>query len=207
MSSALIKLVLVLVVPVILVVGFVVLTPRVLSIDDIEGCSGPEQLNGKCNAADAIVAISGGDTSARTTEAIALYKQGWAPFIIFSGAAEDKQGISNAAAMRQQALDARVPSSAILIDEESVNTADNASQVRPIVEQHGFKRMILVTSPYHQRRASIEFNRRLGDIASIINHPTSTDRYWSRAWWATPWGAWLGLTELIKVMLVSVSHG
>ncbi len=208
MISFFIKLALVLLTPVILVMGFVMLTPRILSIDDIQSCQGPQQADSACVPADAIVAISGGDTDARAREAITLYQQGWAPYIIFSGAAQDKEGTSNAAAMAQQALGARVPQNAILLDEASVNTADNASQVRPIVVQHNFKRLILVTSPYHQRRASIEFNRRLGDIATIVNHPTSTDRYWNSGnWWATPLGVWLGTSELIKVMFVSVSHG
>ena len=209
MTSVIIKLFLVLLTPVILLLGFVMLTPRILSIDDISGCSGPAQLeNNTCSAADVIVAISGGDTDARAREAISLYQQGWAPKIIFSGAAEDKQGTSNAAAMRNLALSSRVPNADILLDENSINTADNASQVRAIVQQYGFKRILLVTSPYHQRRASIEFNKRLGDIATIVNHPTSTDRFWSdKTWWTTPWGLWLGISELINVMFVSVSNG
>jgi len=208
MISFFVKLTLVLLTPVILVLGFVMLTPRILSIDDIQSCNGPQQTESACAPADAIVAISGGDTDARAREAIALYQQGWAPYIIFSGAAQDKQGSSNAAAMANQALGARVPQSAILLDEASINTADNASQVRPIVVQHNFKRLILVTSPYHQRRASIEFSRRLGDVATIINHPTSTDRYWNnQTWWTSPVGLWLGTSELVKVMFVSISHG
>ncbi len=207
MISPIIKLLLLLAVPITLLVLFVVLTPRILGIDDLQGCDGPQQTVARCNAADAIVAISGGDTNARTLEATRLYKAGWAPKIIFSGAALDKQGASNAAAMRQQALDANVPSDDILIDEQSINTAGNAAQTRAIVEKQGIKRLILVTSPYHQRRASIEFGRKLGDIATIVNHPTSTDKYWSaNTWWLTPWGAWLGFSELIKVLFVSISH-
>lgn len=202
-----IKIALVLLTPVLLVLGFVMFVPRVLSVDDIQGCAGPEQVSGTCAPADAIVAISGGDTDARAREAIDLYHQGWAPAIIFSGAAQDKTGASNASAMAQQAIASRVPPSAILLDEASVNTADNASQVRPIVLQRGFKRLILVTSPYHQRRASIEFERRVGDIATIINHPTRTDRFWDeRRWWTTPLGLWLGVSELVKVIVVSL-HG
>lgn len=208
MISFFVKIALVLLTPIILLFGFATLTPRILSIDDLQGCNGPQQTDSKCAPADAIVAISGGDTDARAREAIALYQQGWAPYIIFSGAAQDRAGTSNAAAMATQALGARVPHSAILLDEASINTADNASQVRPIVAQHNFKRLILVTSPYHQRRASIEFNRRLGDIATIVNHPTSTDRYWNNnTWWTSPLGLWLGTSELVKVIFVSISHG
>ena len=201
------KITLVLLTPILLVLGFVILAPRVLSVDDIQGCDGPQQITGRCAPADVIVAISGGDTDARAREAIELYQQGWAPIIIFSGAAQDKTGASNASAMAQQAIGARVPSSAILLDETSVNTADNASQVRAIVQRQGFKRLILVTSPYHQRRASIEFGRRLGDAVTIVNHPTPTDRYWDETrWWTTPLGLWLGVSELVKVVVVS-AHG
>jgi uncharacterized SAM-binding protein YcdF (DUF218 family) len=203
-----IKLGLVLLTPVLLALAFVMLTPQILSIDDIAGCDGPQQMNNQCGSADAIVAISGGDTDARAREAIELYKQGWAPVIIFSGAAQDKQGTSNAAAMAAQALGERVPESAILLDEASINTADNASHVRSLVLEHDINRLILVTSPYHQRRASIEFNRRVGDIATIVNHPTTTDRYWdNQRWWTTPLGMWLGVSELVKLIVVNFSHG
>lgn len=208
MTAAIVKLLLIILTPIILALGFIVLIPQALSIDDLAGCDGPQMVDAKCAPADVIVAISGGDTDARAREAIELYQQGWAPMIIFSGAAQDKQNSSNAAVMRQMALSARVPSDAILLDEASVSTADNASQVRPIVQQRGFKRLILVTSPYHQRRASIEFNRKLGDLCTIVNHPTSTDRFWSAShWWATPWGIWLAGSELLKVMFTSVSNG
>lgn len=203
-----VKLGLVLLAPVLLVLAFVLLTPRILSIDDIAGCDGPQQDSSQCSPADAIVAISGGDTDARAREAIELYKQGWAPVIIFSGAAEDKQGLSNAAAMAAQAIGERVPERAILLDEASINTADNASHVRSLVIQHDIKRLILVTSPYHQRRASIEFNRRVGDLATIVNHPTPTDRFWNDdRWWMTPLGLWLGVSELVKLIIVSFTHG
>src|SRR5688572_30026369 len=74
-----------------------------------------------CNAADAIVTVSGGDTAARTAHAIKLYENEWAPILIFSGAAQDKTGPSNALAMRKMAISAGVPASAILIEEESAN--------------------------------------------------------------------------------------
>src|SRR5687768_17407890 len=71
--------------------------------------------------ADAIVAISGGETDARTAEAVRLYNQGLAPNLIFSGAAADPNGPSNAKAMAASAHEAGVPTSAIHLDETSVN--------------------------------------------------------------------------------------
>ena len=53
----------------------------------------------KLSKADVIVAVSGGDTQARTEEAVKLYKDGWSHNLIFSGAALDANGPSNARAM------------------------------------------------------------------------------------------------------------
>ena len=91
------KLFALLVVVVVLIVGVTVY----LSPNDLARCDKPD-MSEQCRAADAIVVISGGDTTARTSEAIRLYQHGWAPRIIVSGAAADKSSLSNAEVMRQQ---------------------------------------------------------------------------------------------------------
>jgi uncharacterized SAM-binding protein YcdF (DUF218 family) len=180
---------------------------QLLSVDDLSSCGQtPNPQSATCQEADVIVAISGGDTNARAQEAIDLYRHGWAPRIIFSGAAEDTTGESNAAAMQQQALVEGVPASAILLDQKSVDTAANASYVATIVKSIDAKRLILVTSPYHQRRASIEFTRQLGKSVIIINHPTPFDRLWPvNSWWQQPAGWWLAGSELVKLFIVEVN--
>ena len=152
-----------------------------------------------CDEADAIIAVSGGDTNARTAHAVDLYKNGWAPLIIFSGAAQDKSGPSNALAMRQIAIESGVPADAIAIEEDSENTEQNAVNTKTIVEERGIKQVILVTSGYHQRRASLEFGKQLGSSVTIENSPTS-DRDWSWYWWLTPRGWWLALGEFTKII-------
>ena len=62
-----------------------------LGVDDLKHCDATPSSKKGCGAADAIVAISGGDTSARTSEAIKLYKNGWGNILIFSGAAADRR--------------------------------------------------------------------------------------------------------------------
>ncbi len=64
---------------------------------------------------DAIVAISG-DTGARADTAITLWKAGWAPLIVFSGAAIDPESVSSAEIMRREALRQGVPESAVLAE-------------------------------------------------------------------------------------------
>ena len=152
-----------------------------------------------CKPVDAIVAVSGGDTVARTNHAITLYQNKWAPRLVFSGAAQDKTGPSNALAMRKIAIEAGVPASDILIEEDSANTQQNAENTNKLLADNNIKSVILVTSAYHQRRASLEFHRKLNDGITIQNSPTS-DKDWSWFWWATPRGWWLAIGEFVKII-------
>lgn len=174
-----------------------------LTVDDLSTCgTAPNTLVAKCAPADAIVAISGGDTPARAQEAINLYKQGWAPKLVLSGAALDQTGPSNAEAMRKQALAAGVPEDAILLDETSADTEQNASRTQALLSDA--KRIILVTSPYHQHRASLEFQHIYGSDVDIVNHPTYSDHLWPSTWYLTTTGWWLALSETAKTAFVSL---
>lgn len=163
------------------------------------GCAKQPVADTACNEADAIVVVSGGDTEARTAAGVELYKAGWADYLVFSGAAQDKTGPSNAAAMMAQATGAGVPASVILIDEEAANTQQNAANTQTIFREHNFEDVILVTSGYHQRRASLEFNKR-ADSVTIRNYPVTHDGDWGWYWWLTPRGWWLAAGELVKII-------
>lgn len=156
---------------------------------------------------DAIVAISGGDTNSRADEAIRLYQAGYAPILIFSGAALDQSSPSNARAMERLAIGQGVPASHILLDEASQNTLQNASAVATLLRNHQFKSIILVTSPYHQRRADLTFRHALGAGVVITNH-SAPDPTWSvSTWWHSTAGIKLTVSELQKtVFLVVTEH-
>lgn len=178
-----------------------------LAPDDLRHCDVEPSQDTSCVEADAIVAVSGGDTQARTDEAIDLYKHGWAPLLIFSGAAQDTSGPSNALAMRHRAVEQGVPESVIQIEEFSRNTAENAANTSTFIANRDIKRIILVTSPYHQRRASLEFSAKLGPTVTIVNHPAAHDHQWSPTWWLTPRGWWLALGELAKIIAYYTGNG
>ena len=162
------------------------------------GCSvEPSEKNG-CHKADAVVVVSGGDTEARTAMGIDLFQRGWADYLVLSGAALDTSGPSNAAAMKVQAEAAGVPDYAILIDEESMNTQENAEKTKSIIQERELNDVILVTSGYHQRRASLEFNK-ISNGDTVRNAP-ATDSDWDWYWWATPRGWWLAGSELVKII-------
>lgn len=154
--------------------------------------------------ANAIIAVSGGDTKARTQEAVKLYQEDWAPLLIFSGAASDPESISNAQAMKEIAVDQGVPPDVVAIEEFSRNTQENAGEVGTIIDALRHKTVILVTSPYHQRRTYLEFQERLGGDVEIINH-SAPDKNWSRQdWWTNANGWYLTLTEVPKTLIAQL---
>jgi len=187
------------------IIAFVVIAAGLalyLAPDDLRDCKEVGS-NAGCEQADAIVAVSGGDTIARTREAIALYKKGWANKLIFSGAAQDKSGPSNAEVMRQEARNAGISDTVIITEEYSETTKQNAEKTQSIFERNNIHSVILVTSAYHQRRAGLEFEKRSANV-KVRNHPVANDNQWSGWWWATPVGWYLAVSEFMKVMLFYV---
>jgi uncharacterized SAM-binding protein YcdF (DUF218 family) len=171
-----------------------------LGPNDLASCSGHPSGVKPCQAANAIVAVSGGDTAARTREAITLYQNGWAPKLIFSGAAQDKSGPSNAEVMSREAKAAGVPSTDIITEEYSETTKQNAEKTQTIFEKNNISSVIVVTSAYHQRRAGLEFAKRSGSAVTVRNHPVASDNQWSIWWWLTPTGWYLAVTEFFKIL-------
>lgn len=182
-----------------LLVAIIVGLSLYLQPNNFMACNKQPVAETDCAAADAIVVVSGGDTKARTAAGIELYQRGWADYLVLSGAALDRSGPSNAAAMKLQAAQAGIPVEAILIDEEAMNTQQNAANTQSIFKERQFKDVILVTSGYHQRRASLEFNKRADDTI-IRNYPVVTDKDWGWYWWLTPRGWWLAGGEMVKII-------
>jgi uncharacterized SAM-binding protein YcdF (DUF218 family) len=106
-----------------------------------------------------------GDASNRLLYAARLFRAGKAPLILFSGGAVPflltwRQG-SEAEAAAQLLQEWAVPGQAILLEDKSRNTRENALLSRPILQSRGVTRILLVTSAFHMPRASAVF-RKLG---------------------------------------------
>jgi len=128
----------------------------------------------KMESADAIVILGGGadpispprlypEVNAagdRILHAARLYKAGKAQWIIASGGRglgmPDAMG-PEAEAMVSILKDLGVPESAILLEGASRNTRENALFTKRIADARGFKKILLVTSALHTRRALAEF--------------------------------------------------
>ena len=153
--------------------------------------------------ADAVVVISGGETDSRTIRGIELYQDGFAPVIIFSGDALDPWSPSNASTMKNIAItDFDISADDIVIEEESASTYENAKNLQSIFTDNNIKSIILVTSPYHQRRSKMTFQYVMGEDFNIINQ-SSTDEFWRKiAWWGNDRSVMLTLSELWKIIFI-----
>lgn len=154
-------------------------------------------------SADAIIVVSGGQTQTRAKRGIELYKQGLAPKIAFSGAALD-DGPSNAREMANLARRSGVPERDIIVDESARTTYQNAVNTKQLLGPTTQK-ILLVTSPYHQRRTLLTFREVFGSGTEFINAP-SFDNEWSRrTWWASPFGVFITGSELVKIGYIYAS--
>jgi len=90
----------------------------------------------------------------RMRVAISLYRAGAAPRLVLSGGG--RQAVPEAEAMRDLALAAGVPASALIIEPRSRTTLENASETAKLLP-NGHDAVVLVTDSYHALRARLLF--------------------------------------------------
>jgi len=85
--------------------------------------------------------------------------------------------------MRSKALAMGVPPEAILIEDESLHTRENAEYVLRLLKKYNFSHIILVTSPFHQLRTYLTFAKVLQphDI-EITNFYADTGEWHPTTW-------------------------
>ncbi len=78
-----------------------------------------------------------------------------------------------------------VPESASITTEDAVDsTFDEAREVLALAQEKGFRSLIIVTSPYHTRRAWLTFREVFKNYqARIIIRPSQYSRFEPAAWW------------------------
>jgi uncharacterized SAM-binding protein YcdF (DUF218 family) len=117
--------------------------------------------------ADVIIVLGGGYD--RVPYGVKLYQSGYAEKVLLSGG-----NTLNNRIMKQKALSLGVPESAILQEDQSRTTFENAKYSLKIVQALGFKSAIVVTSSYHTRRSSIIYVI----ISAAPYDPAMTHRWW-----------------------------
>ncbi len=109
---------------------------------------------------------------ARTELAVALWEEGLAPTIAFTGGVGEHPP-SEAQAAAEYAGSLGVPREIVVLEDASASTEENA---RFLAEQHGFERIVLVSDAYHVFRAGRVFGRHF----TVVETAGSTAPPWPR---------------------------
>lgn len=86
--------------------------------------------------------------AARLNEAIAVYKQGYAPLILVSGGI-GKEGYSEAKVMAQYLMAHNIPKQAIIQDEMGINTRATAKNTWQYMVSNHLNSVIVISQYYH----------------------------------------------------------
>lgn len=147
---------------------------------------------------DAIVILSDDNFSAdRAARAAQLFKEGFAPRIVASGRYL-RPYASMAELMQHDLTDRGVPQSAVVrFPMHAEDTLEEAEALSQFLSSHGWKRILLVTSNYHTRRARYIYERMLppGFELRVISAPDSD--FDPDNWWRSRQGEKIFLHEFL----------
>ena len=150
--------------------------------------------------ADAIIVL-GGDWKGRIEKAVELYRQGLAPRIVVTGGRRVAPETTEADYLAAVAVRAGVPRDAIIIERSSDSTWQNALHTLELARQQGYRRVLLVTSDWHSRRASWIFRRLYGRAGiEVLSVPSPEWRFDTLRWWQYPDGGETVIMEYVRLV-------
>jgi uncharacterized SAM-binding protein YcdF (DUF218 family)/glycosyltransferase involved in cell wall biosynthesis/peptidoglycan/xylan/chitin deacetylase (PgdA/CDA1 family) len=145
----------------------------------------PLRLVEPARPADAIVVFAGGVGESgkagqgyqeRVKHAVDLYRAGKAPRVIFSSGYTFV--FQEAEVMRELAIAHGVPASAISLETHAANTFENVLYVSRMLQQEQRHSILLVSSPFHMRRAVWTF-RKVAPSVEVIPSPIPQSQFYA----------------------------
>jgi uncharacterized SAM-binding protein YcdF (DUF218 family) len=118
---------------------------------------------------------AGGGAQERLKQAIDLYRGGYAPYLVFSSGFV--YSFHEADAMRALAIDQGVPAGVIALEERATNTYQNVRYVDEILRDHRWRHILLVSSPYHMRRALLVWHKQAPEVEVVPTPSTQSQFY------------------------------
>jgi uncharacterized SAM-binding protein YcdF (DUF218 family) len=119
----------------------------------------------------------------RINHAIQLYREGAVQKIVFTGGVGIKSPMAEAVIAQQYAIQRGVPVSDILIEDQSRNTLSNLTNAAPILAANDIESVILVSTPFHMRRALLIANAL--DLNAYLSPTRTTEWRGSRPYFFT----------------------
>ncbi len=125
--------------------------------------------------ADLILVLGTHDTRVADRGA-ELFKEGWAPLLMFSGGFGRLTGDwkkPEAEMLADIAMERGVPADKIIIENKSTNTGENIDFSMALLKEKGLfpQKLILIQKPYMERRAYAAFKKRFPDVDVHMSSP------------------------------------
>lgn len=137
-----------------------------------------------------VIFVLGGYAPERGAHAARLYEERVADLIVTSGARVDSSlelfdmQYTDAELTAQALNRAGVPQDAIVVLNQGKSTMEEGFIARDYVARQGCKAAIVVTSPYHTRRAAWVMRRALkGTGVKVMMSPSGMDEWHPAEWW------------------------
>lgn len=147
---------------------------------------------------DAVIAI-GGDGEERVRTAASLLRQGHGRVLIVSGG--PGSGSRSADHLARWARRYGVAEENLLLDPTATTTTENAEGSAALMRAHGLRSAILVTSPYHMRRAAVIFRDRFRPLGmSVRAFPVPDSFFRMEGWWRRPPARRIVLREYLELV-------
>lgn len=149
---------------------------------------------GPLTKVDAVVPLAGSEMD-RQMEAADLYREGFAQFIVLTHGQRElgvdrlaKQGIvipDGADISRAAFIQMGIPADAIIVPPiRHNNTAHEATTLIALAREHGWTRVLVVTSKFHTRRSGFAFRRAFeGSGIAVTVRSTRYDTSDPAHWW------------------------
>ena len=156
---------------------------------------------------DAIVVFSGDGEAGyvnqsyqrRTLDAINYYKAGYAPIIILSSG--KYQAFSEVEIMKSLLIDRGVPEGSIhIVGKYPRSTYENVILVKEKLIKFRVKSILLITSPYHSRRAILVWKKAMPNLFLIAPEVIDTPKT------STQWGASMNQIKVIFYEYAAISY-
>lgn len=157
-----------------------------------------------------IIMVFGAKTPTRIGKAVELYKSGLAPLICISGGHPfygADAATTEAEIYKQYAMQHGIPETAIITENKSITIPDNVWRTLSLLEAKSVipTSIILVNSPYVQRRGWTQFRKYTSDSTKLFRvNATTIDTYSKSGWYMNADGIKVIFNEFAK-MRISVS--
>ena len=137
-------------------------------------------------AADAVVVLGGDFNNKRAGKGAELFRAGFVRQVVLTGVA-GVSGVGEGATGDPRAtflLGMGVPASALIFDNTSRNSWEEARNIRRMMDEKGWKRVMIVSDPPHLRRLNLAWGYALADARrDFVLVASEFDGWRPETWW------------------------